>query len=111
MAFTMDTYTHVLTSHKVDSMALMEELYDMGQTQTQEVSYMVVATPLATGGFTYVMPDFPNITLTGQDIYQDLITLRERLEEELLVNVCPSEPIPASQIALQPGQFLLQIQI
>lgn len=111
VAFTMDTYTHVLTSHKVDSMALMEELYDMGQAQTQEVSYMVVATPLATGGFTYAMPDFPNITLTGHDIYQDLITLREQLEEELLVNVCPTEPTLTSQIALQPGQFLLQIQI
>lgn len=107
----MDAYTHVLTSHKGDSMALMEELYDMGQAQPQEVSYMVIATPLTVGGFTYSLPDFPSINLTGQDIYQDLITLRERLEEELLVNVCPPEPIPPSQIVLQPGQFLLQIQI
>ena len=111
VSFTMDTYAHVLTSHKVESMALMGELFDMGRAPQQDVIYQVIATPLPMGGYTYTLPDFPEITLTGQDIYQDLITLKERLEEELLVNVCPSEPMAASQIPLHPGQFLLQIQV
>ena len=111
VSFTMDTYTRVLTSHKVESMALMEELYNMGRNQPQEAAYPVIAAPLAAGGFQYTIPDFPEITWTGQDIYQDLLTLKECLEEELLVNVCQPEPTPAGQIALQTGQFLLQIQV
>lgn len=84
VSFTMDTYTHVLTSHKVESMALMGELYDMGRNQPQEAAYPVIAAPLAAGGFQYTIPDFLEITWTGQDIYRDLLSLKERLEEELL---------------------------
>ena len=44
VSFTMDTYAHVLTDHKRESMALMEDLYALDQTPLQDVSYSVIVT-------------------------------------------------------------------
>ena len=111
VSFTMDTYAHVLTSHKVESMALMEELFDMGQAPAQAISYPVIATPLATGGFLFTAPDFPQVQFTGADLYQSLQEMKERLQEELLINLCPPEPTPAHMLVLDAGQLLLQIPV
>jgi len=111
VSFTMDTYTHVLNDHKVENMARMEELLDLGQTSPQEASYLVVATPLENGTYGLYSPDFPTIEFVGADLFQSLRDAKEHLQEELLVNPCPPEPTPASQIALQPGQLLLEIPV
>ena len=111
VSFTMDTYTHVLNTHKVESMALMGELFDMGQTPHQEISYPVIATPLGNGEYSFSAPNFPGINFSGPDLYQGLQHMKEHLQEELLTSVCPPEPMPANQIILDAGQLLLQIPV
>ena len=111
VSFTMDTYTHVLNGHKVESMALMEELFNMGQAPQQETAYPIIATPLENGEYSFSSPNFPEIHFSGPDLYQGLQYMKEHLQEELLINVCPPEPTPASQLMLRPGQLVLQIPV
>ena len=111
VSFTMDTYTHVLNNHKVESTALMGELFDMGQVPQQEISYPVIATPLVNGEYSFSAPNFPEISFSGPDLYQGLQYMKEHLQEELLVSICPPEPTPANQIMLDAGQLLLQIPV
>lgn len=110
VSFTMDTYTHVLNTHKVESMALMGELFDMGQASHQEISYPVIATP-EVGGYAFSAPNFPETSFSGPDLYQGLQHMKEHLQEELLTCICPPEPMPANQIILDAGQLLLQIPL
>lgn len=111
VAFTMDTYAHVLTDYKRDGMALMEDLYSMGPAVMEEVSYPVIVTTQADGTFLFGVPDFPNVQFSGADMPSGLQYIKERLQEEKLLAIFPAAPTPPSQIALQPGQFLLQIPV
>lgn len=46
VAFTLDTYTHVLDSQKHEEMKLIEDLFSMPST-SQVQSYAVVVTPMS----------------------------------------------------------------
>ena len=62
VAFTMDTYAHVLTDHLNQEMGLIEELYHINMTTPQNLIYPVIVT--ATGrGYLFQCPDFPEIQL------------------------------------------------
>ncbi len=111
VSFTMDTYTHVLNTHKVESMALMGELFDIGQAPQQEFAYPVIATPLEDGTYGFSAPNFPEVSFSGPDLYQGLQHMKEHLQEELLISIYPPEPMPANQIILDAGQLLLQIPV
>ena len=111
VAFTMDTYAHVLDDHKRDSMALMEDLYTAAQSPIQEFSYPVIMIPREDGALLFTVPDFPDVQFCGTDVQQGLQYIKERLEEEVLTALYPPIPTPANQIALAAGQFLMQIPV
>ena len=111
VSFTMDTYAHVLTDYKRESMALMEDLYSMEQAPMQEVSYPVIVTTLLDGTMQFDVPDFPAVKFSGADMPQGLQYIKERLQDEKLIAIFPPSPTPPNQIALQPGQMLLQIPV
>ena len=111
VAFTMDTYAHVLNDHKRDSMALMEDLYAAAQSPVQEFSYPVIMTPQEDGTMLFSAPDFPGVQFCGADVQQGLQYIKERLQEEVLTALYPPIPTPANQIMLAPGQFLMQIPV
>lgn len=111
VSFTMDTYAHVLTDYKKESMALMEDLYSMDQTPLQEVSYSVIVTTQPDGMIQFDVPDFPEVKFSGTNMPQGLQYIRERLQDEKLISLFPPNPTPPSQIVLQPGQLLLQIPV
>lgn len=111
VSFTMDTYAHVLTDHKRESMALMEDLYALDQTPLQDVSYSVIVTTQPDGSMQFDVPDFPEVKYSGMDMPQALQYIKERLQEEKLISIFPPAPTPSNQIVSQPGQFLLQIPV
>ena len=111
VSFTLDTYAHVLTDYKRENMALMEDLYSMEQTPLQEVSYPVIVTPFSDGTMQFDVPDFPAVKFSGTDMPQGLQYIKERLQDEKLISIFPPSPTPPNQIALQPGQLLLQIPV
>lgn len=111
VSFTMDTYAHVLTDYKRESMALMEDLYSIEQTPLQEISYPVVVTTLPDGTMQFDVSDFPEVKFSGADMPQGLQYIKERLQDEKLISIFPPSPTPPNQITLQPGQLLLQIPV
>lgn len=111
VSFTMDTYAHVLTDYKRESMALMEDLYSMDQTPLQEVSYSVIVTTQPDGMIQFDVPDFPEVKYSGMDMSQGLQYIKERIQDEKLISIFPISPTPPNQITVQPGQLLLQIPV
>ena len=109
VGFTMDTYTHVQDEHKHESMALMEELFVSAPPVTNDQVYPVVVTQYPDGMMMLTLPDFPQITYTGDNMVQGLTDIRERLHEELLICFYPPQPTPLAQISVAAGQMVLQI--
>ena len=64
VAFTMDTYTHVLDCHKKEAMGIMEELFDMGGAGEENRYPIIVAQNPE--GMLFSAPDFPGIGLCSE---------------------------------------------
>ncbi|MCD7888272.1 MAG: hypothetical protein LUG44_11815, partial [Clostridiales bacterium] len=64
ISFTMDTYAHVLDTHKWEGINLMNDLYNAGQPAIQPQGYPILVTP-QDGGFLVTAPDFPEILLVA----------------------------------------------
>ncbi len=106
-SFTMDIYTHVLDDHKQEEMKLMEDLFDPSQFTTQASSYpvLVTATP---EGYSFAPPDFPVIQLTASTVENGIAQITNCLHEELATSLFPPNASPLTEIALTPGQFVVQ---
>ena len=109
VAFTADTYTHVLDEHKHAGMALMSDLFSAPRETVEDSLYPIVLTFAPDGLIEISVPNFPNIGYSGPDFHQGLELIREDLQEELLTSVFPPQPIPAAQLMLQPDQQVLMI--
>lgn len=110
VAFTMDTYTHVLDDHKQEGMALMEDLFAMSQ-EPADITYPVLVTSLPDGTAELTMPDFPEINCRAADLMHGLSELREDLKEELGTCFYPPVPTPVAEIPCAAGQFVLQLSV
>lgn len=110
VSFTLDTYAHVLTDHKKEGMALMEDLYNM-EPITQSFAYPVVITTEADGTIRFEAPDFPALTHIGGDLQVGIQTMKDHISEEVLTSFCP--PTPTSPVLIQPAanQLVLQIPV
>lgn len=111
VAFTMDTYAHVLTDYKKENMTLMEDLYNMGQTVAAETSYPIIITTQTDGMMLFQAPYFPGKEFSASDMCQGLQMMKEHLQEEKLLSFFPVVPTSPSQISLEPNQMLLQIPV
>lgn len=109
VSFTLDTYAHVLDSHKQEGMMLMEDLYTSMEPEQLEYTYPVLVTPYPDGTAELTMPDFPEINCSTENLMQGLAELRESLQEEMKVCPYPPFPTPAGDIFCAPGQFVLQL--
>lgn len=109
VSFTLDTYAHVLDSHKQEGMMLMEDLYTSMEPEQVEYTYPVLVTPYPDGTAELTMPDFPEINCSTENLMQGLAELRESLQEEMKVCPYPPFPTPAGDIFCTPGQFVLQL--
>ena len=111
VAFTLDTYTHVLDEHKHEGIALMHALYADDLQQEREETYPVVATMESSGVISLEIPGFPNIQYRGTDMMSGVQYMKESLSEELLTTVNPPIIPSPSQIILAPNQVLLQVLV
>ncbi|MBQ8747924.1 MAG: site-specific integrase [Clostridia bacterium] len=111
VAFTMDTYTHVLDEHKRDGISLMEDLYTMQPMEMQSYSYPVLISTDECGKMTFTVPDYPLIEFIGTDLQGGIAYIKERLQEEVLTDVCPVMPTPPELIQVNAGQLLIQVPV
>ena len=111
VAFTLDTYAHVLDDHKQAGMALMEDLFAVPEPDGKDVAYPVLVTPCPDGSVELTLPDFPEINCNTFQLPQGLAELRESLREELGTCFYPPTPTPVPNIPCEPGQFVLQLSV
>ena len=110
VAFTLDTYAHVLNDHKWEGMNLMEELYSIHQTAPQNLAYPVIVTP-ETNGYTFSAPDFPELYFIAPTVEQGVSTTTQALKDATAAMQFPPYSSPVTEILLGPGQFVLQIPV
>lgn len=108
VAFTLDTYAHVLDSQKRESMKLMEEFYT-SPTLSQNRIYPVVVTPVP-DGFLLNAVDFDDITIKASSVNEGyeciLSSITEAIEEDY-----PPMPTPCNEIITMPGEFLIMVTV
>ena len=109
VSFTLDTYAHVLNDHKVEGMALMEDLYTAESASVHELFYPIIVTMQKEGEMLLEAPDFPQVQFCGTDFGQGLQYMKDRLQEELLLTSLPPVPTSPSQLSLASNQYLIQI--
>ncbi len=111
VSFTLDTYAHVLLDHKIEGMALMQDLYTMEPLSVQPTSYPIIITMQEDGTMCFTSPDFPAISYVCTDFQSGVQYIRECVEEELLTTVIPPIATPLSQFSILPNQMVTQLTI
>lgn len=108
VAFTLDTYAHVLDSQKRESMKLMEEFYT-SPTLPQNQIYPVVVTSVP-DGFLLNAIDFDDITVKSSSVNEGyeciLSSITEAIEEDY-----PPMPTSYNEIITMPGEFLIMVTV
>lgn len=105
VAFTMDTYTHVLDCHKKEAMGIMEELFDMdGAGEENRYPIIVAQNP---EGMLFSAPDFPGIEYETQDFQEGLRFMSEQIEESVLTMPMPPTATPVEAVNVLPGQAVV----
>lgn len=110
VAFTMDTYAHVLHDHLNQEMGCMEELYSIDRVAPQNLIYPIIVTP-TNGGYAMQSVDFPEIQVIVPSVELGAATVANAMRDAVLALQFPPAPSNPSSIPFMPGQFLLQLQL
>ncbi len=108
VAFTLDTYTHVLDSQKHEEMKLMEDLFSM-PTVPQNQSYPIIVTP-SPNGFILNSVDFEGLCLEADDLQYGIGCIQSAITEQLTKSH-PPLPTPANELILNAGEFVIILNV
>jgi hypothetical protein len=106
VAFTLDTYGHVLDSHKREEIMKMEKMFS---TPVQPQAYPVVVTPTM-NGFILNVVDFDELSLEADNITNGLTLIHTELSERL-IGCIPPMATPCQDLLLNKGEFIVMINI
>ena len=102
VSFTLDTYAHVLDSHKKQEMKLMEELFT---SPTVSNPFPVIVIPV-TNGYTMTAYDF-NITVSAISVDDGIRLLRQQISQR----ICHPNPTAAENIIVPSGGFIIMMTL
>lgn len=105
VSFTLDTYAHVLDTHKREGMMLMEELFAPPVIESR--SYPVVVTPMP-DGFSLNAIDFDDISVKTDTIEQGIGCIQVAVSETIN-STYPPNPTPYNEIILGAGEFVVMV--
>ena len=108
VAFTLDTYTHVLDSQKHEEMKVMEEFFSMPSISHHHL-YPVIVAP-SPNGFILNPVDFENLSVEADNIQYGLDCIKSGIAQTI-TSVYQPLPTPVSELALNAGGFVLIINI
>ena len=108
VAFTLDTYTHVLDSQKREEMKVMEEFFSMSSISHHHL-YPVIVAP-SPNGFILNPVDFENLSVEADNIQYGLDCIKSGIAQTI-TSVYQPLPTPVSELALNAGEFVLIINI
>lgn len=110
VAFTMDTYAHVLHDHLNQEMGCMEELYNIDRVVPQNLIYPVIVTP-TNDGYAMQSVDFPEIQMTMPTVEDGAAMAAGAMRDAVLALQFPPASSDPVNVPLMPGQFLLQLSL
>lgn len=108
VAFTLDTYTHVLDSQKHEEMKVMEEFFCMPTVPQHHLYPVIVAS--SSNGFILNPVDFENLSVEADNIQYGLDCIKSGIAQTI-TSVYQPLPTPVSELALNAGEFVLIINI
>ena len=108
VAFTLDTYTHVLDSQKHEEMKVMEEFFCI-QTVSQHNLYPVIVAP-SSNGFILNPVDFENMSIKADNLQYGIQYLQTSISQKLAC-IYPPTPTPVNEIILNQNEFVVMITI
>lgn len=82
VAFTLDTYTHVLSSHKKEEIKVMDDLYSLGMCKTTEKQMYPIIVEKTKDGYSLNSPDFEEMTINVHDLEVGMAKIKELLKEK-----------------------------
>lgn len=106
VAFTLNTYTHVLDSHKREGMKLMEELFAPPVLQ-QNQTYPVVVS-VSPNGYIMNAVDFEDLSVEADNIQNGLSCIQGGIAQRI-DGTFPPAPTPLNDIVVQPGEFVVVV--
>ena len=106
VSFTLDTYGHVLDSHKREEIMKMENIFS---TPVQPQAYPVVVTPTM-NGFILNAVDFDELSLEADNITNGLTQIHTELSEKL-IGCKPPMATPCQDLILNKnqGEFVVML--
>ena len=110
VAFTMDSYAHVLHDHLNQEMGCMEELYNIDRVVPQNLIYPVIVTP-TNDGYDMQSVDFPEIQMTVPTVEEGVAMVAGAMRDAVLALQFPPASSDPVNVPLMPGQFLLQLSL
>lgn len=108
VAFTLNTYTHVLDSHKREGMKLMEELFAPPVLQ-QNQTYPVVVS-VSSNGYIMNAVDFEDLCVEADNIQNGLSCIQTAITQKI-AGTFPPAPTPHNDIIVQPGEFFVVVNV
>lgn len=106
VAFTLDTYTHVLDSRKHEEMQVMAEFFQP-PTAPLHQSYPVVVKPTE-GGFILNAADFDDLQIIADNIQIGIASIQNAILQQLATSFPPT-PTEAQNLNLEPTEFIVTI--
>ena len=106
VAFTLDTYGHVLDSHKREEMLKMEKMFS---APVQPQAYPVVVTPTM-NGFILNAVDFDELSLEADNITNGLTQIHTELSEKL-IGCIPPMATPCQDLLLNQDEFVVMLPL
>ncbi len=104
VAFTLDTYGHVLDSHKREEMMKMENLFS---APIQQQAYPVIVTPTM-NGFILNVVDFDDLSLEANNIQNGIACIQSELSGRL-IGAVPPMPTPCQDLVLTSNEFVVMV--
>lgn len=108
VAFTLDTYTHVLDNQKHEEMKVMEEFFSMPSISHHHL-YPVIVAP-SPKGFILNPVDFENMSIKADNLQYGIQYLQTSISQKLAC-IYPPTPIPVNEIILNQDEFAVMITI
>lgn len=108
VAFTLDTYTHILDSQKHEEMKCMEDLFNMSAV-SQNHSYPIIVAP-APNGFILDAVDFDETSVEADNIQYGISYIQSQISQQLLTSY-PPIPTPTNEVQLAVGEFVVMVNI
>ena len=108
VAFTLNTYTHVLDSHKREGMKLMEELFAPPVLQ-QNQTYPVVVS-VSPNGYIMNAVDFEDLCVEADNIQYGISCIQSAIIQRN-ITAFPPIPTPANELSLAPDDFVIMVNV